>query len=132
MCNQKWLLILKTACITPWFQWILIFVTLLHVKSDGDDEEDCQIEEILYKNRMDIPIDVDFSDVTGYKDSGNYDGDDTDGSSDSDASAFKKRRQSMMSSTGTFQGDMRLDINILILLSSMLYMIQSSAQGILL
>ena len=132
MCNQKWLLILKTACSTPWFQWILIFLTLLHVKSDSDDEEDRQIEEILYKNRMDIPIDVDFSDVTGYKDSGNYDGDDTDGSSDSDASAFKTRRQSMMSSTGTFQGDMRLDINILILLSSMLYMIQSSAQGILL
>ena len=81
---------------------------------------------------MDIPIDVDFSDVTAYKDSGNYDGDDTDGSSDSDASAFKTRRQSMMSSTGTFQEDMRLVINILILLSSMLYMIQSSAQGILL
>ena len=132
MCNQKWLLILKTACSTPWFQWILIFLTLLHVKSDSDDEEDRQIEEILYKNRMDIPIDVDFSDVTGYKDSGNYDGDDTDGSSDSDASAFKTRRQSIMSSTGTFQEDMRLDINILILLSSMLCMIQSSAQGILL
>lgn len=81
---------------------------------------------------MDIPIDVDFSDVTAYKDSGNYDVDDTDGSSDSDASAFKTRRQSIMSSTGTFQEDMRLDINILILLSSMLYMIQSSAQGILL
>lgn len=120
MCNRKWLLILKTACSTPWCQWILIFLNLLHVKSDSDDEEDRQIEEILYKNRMDIPIDVDFSDVTGYKDSGNYDGDDTDGSSDSDASAFKTRRQSMMSSTGTFQGDMRLDINILILLSSML------------
>ena len=132
MCNQKWLLILKTACITPWFQWILIFLTLLHVKSDSDDEEDRQIEEILYKNRMDIPIDVDFSDVTAYKDSGNYDVDDTDGSSDSDASAFKTRRQSIMSSTGTFQEDMRLDINILILLSSMLCMIQSSAQGILL
>ena len=132
MCNQKWLLILKTACSTPWFQWILIFLTLLHVKSDSDDEEDRQIEEILYKNRMDIPIDVDFSDVTAYKDSGNYDVDDTDGSSDSDASAFKTRRQSIMSSTGTFQEDMRLDINILILLSSMLCMIQSSAQGILL
>ena len=131
MCNQKWLLIQKTACITPWFQWILIFLTLLHVKSDSDDEEDRQIEEILYKNRMDIPIDVDFSDVTAYKDSGNYDVDDTDGSSDSDAS-LKTRRQSMMSSTGTFQEDMRLDINILILLSSMLCMIQSSAQGILL
>ena len=131
MCNQKWLLILKTACSTPWFQWILIFLTLLHVKSDSDDEEDRQIEEILYKNRMDIPIDVDFSDVTAYKDSGNYDVDDTDGSCDSDAS-LKTRRQSMMSSTGTFQEDMRLDINILILLSSMLCMIQSSAQGILL
>ena len=78
---------------------------------------------------MDIPIDVDFSDVTAYKDSGNYDVDDTDGSSDSDAS-LKTRRQSMMSSTGTFQEDMRLDINILILLSSMLCMIQSSAHGI--
>ena len=56
---------------------------------------------------MDIPTDVDFSDVTAYKDSDNYDhGDDTDGSSDSDASAFKTRRQSMMSSAATFQEDM--------------------------
>ena len=49
MCNQKWLLILKTACSTPWFQWILIFLTLLHLKSDSDDEEDRQIEEIFIK-----------------------------------------------------------------------------------
>ena len=40
MCDQKWSLILKTSCITPWFQWILIFMTFLHLKSDSDDEED--------------------------------------------------------------------------------------------
>ena len=55
---------------------------------------------------MDIPIDVDFSDVMAYKDSDNYDhGDDRDGNSDSDTSAFKTSKQSMMSSTGTFQED---------------------------
>ena len=56
---------------------------------------------------MDIPVDVGFSDVTlSYKDSDNYGhDDDADINSDSNASAFKTRRQSMMSSTGTFQGN---------------------------
>ena len=55
---------------------------------------------------MDIPIDVDFSDVTAYKDSDNYDHcEDSDGNSDSDTSAFKTSKESMMSSTGTFQED---------------------------
>ena len=55
---------------------------------------------------MDIPIDVDFSDVAAYKDSDNSDhGDDTDGNSDSDASAFKTSRQSMMSSIRTLLED---------------------------
>ena len=31
MCSQKRLLILKTVCITRWFQWIMIFLTLLLV-----------------------------------------------------------------------------------------------------
>ena len=74
MCDQNWSLILKTSCITPWFQWILIFMTFLHLKSDSDDEEDHQIEEIHHKSRLDIPIDVDFSDSTlAYIDSDNYD-----------------------------------------------------------
>ena len=107
MCDQKWLLILKTSCTTPWFQWILIFLTFLHLESDSDDEEVHQIEEILHKSRIDTLIDVDFSDVTlAYNDHDNYgQGDDTDGRSDSGTSAFKTRRQSMMSSTGTFQED---------------------------
>ena len=80
---------------------------MLHLESDSDDEEDDLIKEIFHKNRVEIPTDVDFSDVTlAYKDSDNYDHDnDTDRNSDSDASAFKTRRQSMMSSTGTFQED---------------------------
>ena len=40
MCNQKWLSIPKTACIPLWFQWILIFLTLLDLESDDDEEDD--------------------------------------------------------------------------------------------
>ena len=108
MCDQKWSLILKTSCITPWFQWILIFMTFLHLKSDSDHEVDHQIEEIHHKSRLKTPIDVDFSDSTlAYIDSDNYDhGYDTGGRSAIDASILKKRRQSMTIPTGAFQEDM--------------------------
>ena len=71
-------------------------MTFLHLKSDSDDEEDHQIEEIHHKSRLDIPIDVDFSDSTlAYIDSDNYDhGYDTGGRSAIDASIFKKKEAS--------------------------------------